>query len=76
MVKRSSIFWDLTPCSLLEVKLLFGVTWQIHLQGLRVNKKERRMKQKTKQCSPKRRLTFRAPHDVISQKIEFFVTFV
>jgi hypothetical protein len=31
-VMKSSVFWDITPCSLLKVKLYFGGTC-LHLQG-------------------------------------------
>jgi hypothetical protein len=32
VVIKSSIFWDITTCSLLEANLLFGRTYGLHLQ--------------------------------------------
>jgi hypothetical protein len=34
---QSSVFWDVTPCSLVEVYRHFGVTYRLHLQGRRVS---------------------------------------
>jgi hypothetical protein len=30
---KSTIFWDITPCSLLKVNRRFGGTYRIHLKG-------------------------------------------
>jgi hypothetical protein len=30
---KSSIFWDITPCSPLSVNRRFGGTYRLHLQG-------------------------------------------
>jgi hypothetical protein len=35
--KRSSIFWDISPCSLLKVNLSFGGICRLHLQGRRTS---------------------------------------
>jgi hypothetical protein len=46
VVMKSSIFWDITPCSLLKVNRGFGGTYRHHLQGRRIslarNQRERR----------------------------------
>jgi hypothetical protein len=33
VVMKSSVFWDITPCSPLKVNRCFGGTYRIHLQG-------------------------------------------
>jgi hypothetical protein len=33
VVMKSTIFWDITPCSPLSVNRRFGGTYRIHLQG-------------------------------------------
>jgi hypothetical protein len=33
VVMKSTIFWDITPCSPLSVNQRFGVTYYLHLQG-------------------------------------------
>jgi hypothetical protein len=33
VVTTSSIFWDITPCSPLQVNLSFGRTYRLHLQA-------------------------------------------
>jgi hypothetical protein len=30
---KSTIFWDVTPCSLLSFNRRFGGTYRLHLQG-------------------------------------------
>jgi hypothetical protein len=35
VVMNSTIFWDITPCSLLSVNWRFGGTYRLHLQGER-----------------------------------------
>jgi hypothetical protein len=37
MVMKSSIFWDITPCSSLKVNLCFGGTCRLHIQGRRIS---------------------------------------
>jgi hypothetical protein len=34
---KSTIFWDITPCSPLKVKLRFGGTYRLHLHGRRIS---------------------------------------
>jgi hypothetical protein len=33
VVMKSTIFWDITPCSPLNVDRRFGGTYRLHLQG-------------------------------------------
>jgi hypothetical protein len=51
VVMKSSIFWDITPCSPLKVNRRFGWTCHLHLQGRRIsqarNQREARSKQST-----------------------------
>jgi hypothetical protein len=35
ILKKSIIFWDITPCSPLSVNRSFGETYRLHLQGRR-----------------------------------------
>jgi hypothetical protein len=35
-IKKSTIFWDIMPCSLLKVNRRFGRTYRLHLQGRRI----------------------------------------
>jgi hypothetical protein len=35
---KSTIFWDITPCSLLSVNRRFGGTYRLHLQGRRIGR--------------------------------------
>jgi hypothetical protein len=37
LVKESSVFSDVTPCSLLKVNRRFGGTYRLHLQGRRIS---------------------------------------
>jgi hypothetical protein len=37
VVMKSTIFWDITPCSPLEVNRRFGGTYRFHLQGRRIS---------------------------------------
>jgi hypothetical protein len=38
IIKTSTIFWDITPCSPLNVNRRFGGTYRLHLQGRRISK--------------------------------------
>jgi hypothetical protein len=83
MVMKSTIFWDITPCSPLRVDLRFGGTYRLDLQGRRIsrararNQRESRLQARLilrrwrwrRYVPPKRRLTFNRLHGVISQKI-------
>jgi hypothetical protein len=39
-VLKTSIFWDIKPCSLLKVSQCFGGTCHLHVQGQRINQAE------------------------------------
>jgi hypothetical protein len=45
VVMKSSVLWDITPCSPLKVKRCFGGTFCFHLQGQRINQQETSLKQ-------------------------------
>jgi hypothetical protein len=38
VVMKSTIFWDITPCSSLSVNRCFGGTYRLHLQGRRISR--------------------------------------
>jgi hypothetical protein len=38
VVMKSTIFWDITPCSPLKVNRRFGGTYHLHLQGRRISR--------------------------------------
>jgi hypothetical protein len=73
---KSSIFWDITPCSPLKVKWRFGRTLCLRLQDRRIsrarNQRESRW-QADEMLTPKRRLTFNGLHGIISQKTDVFI---
>jgi hypothetical protein len=85
---KSTIFWDITPCSPLNVNRRFGGTYRLHLQGRRIsrerNQRERRCQEPSRlillpwrrrqYVTPKHRLIFNGLHGVISQKIVLFIT--
>jgi hypothetical protein len=68
VVMRSTIFWDITPCSPLSVNRRFGGAYCLHLQGRR-NKFSK--KPAIKQVASLR-LTLNRLHGVISQKVILF----
>jgi hypothetical protein len=37
MFLKGTIFWDITPCSLLSVNRRFGGTYRLHLQGHKIS---------------------------------------
>jgi hypothetical protein len=49
--RKSSIFWDITPCSPLKVNRRFGGTCRLHLQGRRISK-ERNRRESSWQARP------------------------
>jgi hypothetical protein len=78
---KSSIFWYIMSCSLLKVYRRFGGTCRTRLQQLcllpascwflvRLILRPWRWR---RHVPPKHRLIFNGLHDVISQKIEFFI---
>jgi hypothetical protein len=66
---KYSIFWDITPCSLLKVNRRFGGTCRLHLQGRRISQAEQ-----MRQDPRNRRLTFNGLHGATNQKTEFLIT--
>jgi hypothetical protein len=78
---RSSSSWDITPCSPLEVNQDFGGTSPLS-SGLKTKPNKKSVKAQhslrsrwwRRYVSTKRRLTFNGLHDVVSQKIELFIT--
>jgi hypothetical protein len=74
VVMKSSIFWDITPCSGLKVNRRFGRTYRLALlatcfhSGI-LNWFVLRPWRWRRYLPPDRRLTFNGPHAVISQKI-------
>jgi hypothetical protein len=44
VVMKSTIFWDITPCSPLSVNWRFGGTYRLHLQGRRNKYSKKRAK--------------------------------
>jgi hypothetical protein len=80
VVMKSSIFWDVTPCSPLKLKRRFGETCGLHLQGRRIGLARNQRKSKWQEkpawlilrpwrrrrhVPPKHRLTFKELHGVI-----------
>jgi hypothetical protein len=74
---QSTIIWDITPCSPLNVNRRLVGTYLLHLQGRRIsrvrNKPESRW-QAEWYVPSKRRLTFNGLHGVISENILLFIT--
>jgi hypothetical protein len=35
---KNTMFWDITPCSLLKVNGRFGGTYRLHLQGRKISR--------------------------------------
>jgi hypothetical protein len=60
-MEKSSIFWDITPCSVLKVNRRFGQIYRLHLQG-RISQAR---------CSVE---AGGKSHGVTSQKTELFIT--
>jgi hypothetical protein len=42
VIVKSSVFWDITPCSPSKVNRSFGGTCRLHLQGRKINQRESR----------------------------------
>jgi hypothetical protein len=66
-LQKSSVFWDITPCSPLKFYLPPAARWFLACLFLRPCRWWRHV-------LPKRLLTFNGPYSVISQKIEFNIT--
>jgi hypothetical protein len=83
VVMKSSVFWDATLCSTLKINQCFRGTCRLHLQGQRTNQHEagsRRSSADLDLFDPedkgnmKCQLTFSGLHNIVSQKIELFVS--
>jgi hypothetical protein len=95
-ISKSTIFWNVTLCSPLNVNRRFGRTYRLHLQG-QDNKLRKKLAWKhpllaicfhagfflsllfwpwkwRRYVPPKRRLTFKGLHSVISQNMVLFIT--
>jgi hypothetical protein len=70
---RSSVFWDIMPCSPLKVKRRSARKCRLHLEGQRISQARRELKPEDGYVPLKRRLTFNGIHGFIYQKIEFFL---
>jgi hypothetical protein len=66
VIMKSSIFWDITPRSLIKVNWCFRGTCHLHPQGWSW----------TWRSPPKRRLTFSYLHGIVYQKTELIRTFL
>jgi hypothetical protein len=69
VIMMSSLFWDVTPCSLLKINRRFVGTSRRYLQCPRIRKSRNQHETGSKQSSipPKRRLIFNGLHGVISK---------
>jgi hypothetical protein len=78
VVIKTSIFWDITPCSPFKVNRHIGGIFRLHLQERRISEAKNQPEAGSKQSSggdmflQKLWLTFNGLHGVISQKIELF----
>jgi hypothetical protein len=83
LMLKSSIFWDITQCSLLKVNWRFGEKFRLHLQRRKISETRDQPPALTHvswlvhsstlkmvEC----RLNFNGPHGVTSQKTELFIT--
>jgi hypothetical protein len=69
---KSTIFWDITPCSPLKANWRIIGTYCLLLQGWRINRARYQRKirrQAERYVPPKRLLTFNALHGVVSHII-------
>jgi hypothetical protein len=62
---KSSVFYDIMPCSLLKISCHFGGTCFLHIQGGRVSQARSQMKYAA---------TLNGIGGVVTQKIEFLIT--
>jgi hypothetical protein len=58
---KSTIFWDITPCSLLNINRRFGGKYRLHLQGYRISRarNQRESRAKPVESQPTFRGTYR-----------------
>jgi hypothetical protein len=86
-LRRSSVFWDITPCSQSKVNWCFGGTYRFPLQGRTRYQRESRWQAEywylarlirpwrwRRYVPPKLRLTSNGSHGVISENIVLFIT--
>jgi hypothetical protein len=79
---KSTIFWDITPCSPLRVNRHFGGIYRLHFQGRKIiwarHQHESRWQAELWRwrwyVPPKRGLTLNELHGIMSQKTELFIT--
>jgi hypothetical protein len=51
MAMKSSVFWDIMPCSSVKVNQRFGGTYRLHLQGQKVSQARNKHEAGSKQSS-------------------------
>jgi hypothetical protein len=73
VILKSSIFWNITTCSLLKFSRRFEGTCRLHLQNQLIWLILRPQRWR-RQVPPKRSLTFNGLYSLVSQKIKFFIT--
>jgi hypothetical protein len=80
VVMKSTIFWDITPCSPVKVNRRFGRIYRLHLQGRKKADQGTSVKaggQKTLKmepiCSSETSVDTQRTHGVIFQKIVLFI---
>jgi hypothetical protein len=73
-VTKSTIFWDITPCSPLKVNRRFRETHRFHLQGRISRARYQRESRWQATCSYETLVVFSGLHGAISLKITLFIT--
>jgi hypothetical protein len=74
IVKKSSVFWDVTIRSALKVSQRFGGTCHLHFQGQRVKQVRNLYEAGSMHVPLKCQLTYNRLHGALSQMIELFIT--
>jgi hypothetical protein len=69
MVMKSTIFWNIKPCSPLKLNRRFGGIYRLRLQGRRISRARNQRRSRWRYVPPKRLFTFNGLHGVISQKM-------
>jgi hypothetical protein len=54
VVMKSTVLWDIRPCSPLKVNQRFGGTYRLHIQGRRISRDRTSVKAGGKQLYPRR----------------------
>jgi uncharacterized protein YjiK len=66
VVMKSTIFWDIKPCSPLKVNRFFGGKYRLHLQGRRISEARYQHEAGSATCSVLvSSLTFNGLHEVM-----------